>query len=241
MTSRQYWAVVPAAGIGKRMGSSLPKQYLTLLGVPVLQHTLQALLKHPDISGVVVALAENDQWFPDIHDALPSALSKRVHTVEGGEERFHSVMNGLCWVRDTLGFAENLEPWVLVHDAARPCIAHDDISRLITSTLDVNRAGAILATPVRDTMKRGDGDGRIKNSVDREDLWHALTPQLFPVEFLFSAMQAVTDVTKITDEASAMELVGYQPKLVEGGFTNLKITHPDDLALAEFYLSREER
>ncbi|TNI68306.1 2-C-methyl-D-erythritol 4-phosphate cytidylyltransferase, partial [Aeromonas salmonicida] len=172
--SNAVTAVVPAAGIGSRMGSELPKQYLLLNGKPILEHTLSRLLAHPAIEQVVVALAPHDAWF----DALPMASDPRVVRVEGGGERANSVLNALMVVESD---------WVMVHDAARPCITAGDMDRLIT--VAQQGEGAILGSRVRDTMKRTNGAGEIVATVDRDELWHALTPQMFPTRTLRCALE----------------------------------------------------
>ncbi len=225
------------------MGADIPKQYLKIHGTPVLEHTLEKLATHPEIEGIVLAIGADDEWWEALEPTLSIFVRDSLTVIKGGAERFHSVLNGLLKVQDIFSDSglEN-DVWALVHDAARPCVSHEDISSLIAATMDNDICGAILAAPVRDTMKRGDGQARIQASVDRNDLWHALTPQLFPLPLLLRCMeQAKPQVERVTDEASALELAGYHPMLVEGSASNLKITHPEDLALAEFYLAREEK
>lgn len=224
-------AIVPAAGVGSRMKADRPKQYLTLLGKTVLEHTLEQLLAHPNIAQVVVALSLDDPYFCD----LPLANHPRVIRVNGGKERADSVLSALEYVCQ-----HQLGEWVLVHDAARPCVTHADISQLIATAM-AHPVGAILAAPVRDTMKRGDGLQQIEHTVDRSALWHALTPQMFRAEPLRAVLNtALQQQAVITDEASAFEWCGKKPALVTGRADNLKITQPEDLALAEFYLCRNK-
>lgn len=221
-------AVVPAAGIGSRMQADRPKQYLYLNNKTVIEHTLQLLLSHPNIDRVVVALNPEDDYFHD----LPIARAEHLVLVEGGEDRATSVLNGLALL------AEN--EWALVHDAARPCLSHSDIDKLLGCTSDSTICGGILATPVRDTMKRAQNQApsRISHTESREQLWHALTPQLFRAGQLQQAIvQGQADGVNITDEASAMEAQGHNVALVTGNPANIKITHPDDMPLAAFYLS----
>ncbi|MGF1642750.1 MAG: 2-C-methyl-D-erythritol 4-phosphate cytidylyltransferase [Thiotrichales bacterium] len=226
MTDR-CWAVVPAAGIGRRFGAEVPKQYLELLGKPVLLHTLERLMAVPEIEGVTVALAAHDSWWPGLARGWP----KPLRVVTGGAERVHSVRNAVVALLDDLG----ADDWILVHDAARPCVRIEDIRRLL-ATVAAHPIGGLLGVPVRDTMKRVDRAGNVA-TIDRSELWHALTPQVFRAGLLAAALDAgLADPARITDEASALELAGWQPLLVEGSATNLKITRPDDLALAEFYL-----
>ncbi|MCC2617979.1 2-C-methyl-D-erythritol 4-phosphate cytidylyltransferase [Aestuariibacter halophilus] len=220
--------VVPAAGVGKRMGADRPKQYLLIHGKTVLEHTLLLLLAHPRIRYVVVAIDPQDPYF----DALDIADHPDIKRVDGGKERADSVLAGLQLIAD--------QDWVLVHDAARPCVRHDDIDALL-ALADQHNGGGILATPVRDTMKRASEQfpDRVDHTAPREHLWHAQTPQFFPAGQLRQALeQGMAKGLPITDEASAMEAAGYPVQLVEGSEQNLKITRPDDLALAEYYLSR---
>ncbi|MGY3913143.1 2-C-methyl-D-erythritol 4-phosphate cytidylyltransferase [Aeromonas piscicola] len=227
MTDRQtgLTAIVPAAGIGSRMGADCPKQYLQLAGQTILEHTLGALLSHPAIARVIVALAPHDRWF----DALPVATDPRVLRVEGGAERAFSVVNALH-------VAEG--GWVLVHDAARPCLTHGDLDRLIATAIPCG--GAILGSRVRDTMKRSDAMGNILGTVDREQLWHALTPQMFPTHTLLRALEEGLALgATITDEASAMERAGFTVRMVEGRADNIKVTRPEDLSLAGLFLSQQ--
>jgi 2-C-methyl-D-erythritol 4-phosphate cytidylyltransferase len=221
--------MVPAAGVGKRFGSALPKQYLDLNGVTVAEHTLERLLAVTEIQQVVVAISPEDAYFKQ----LKVAGSSRVKTVVGGEERCHSVLNGLRYLSN-VGAAED---WVLVHDVARPCVRKDDIRKLISQVEQFEMVGGILAVPVRDTMKRGNRINQIESTVERSQLWHALTPQLFRLGPLQAALEsALADHVLVTDESSAMERQGFQPLLVEGHYDNIKITHPQDLALAELFL-----
>lgn len=223
-----YWAVVPAAGVGRRMGSDIPKQYLPLNGRQVIEHTLQRLLDHPQIKQVLVALSPNDEWWPD----TTYADHADVLVVDGGAERCYSVLNAL----NRLSEIAADEDWVLVHDAARPCLRGSDIDYLIEQ-LDDHPVGGILGMPVRDTMKRADESGQIRETVCREGLWHAFTPQMFRFGTLHQALsQALEQSLQVTDEASAIELAGYSPRLIEGHPDNIKITRSEDLALAAFYL-----
>jgi 2-C-methyl-D-erythritol 4-phosphate cytidylyltransferase len=232
MTTPRYWAMVPAAGAGKRMGSAVPKQYLSLAGRPVIAHTLASLLDHPRIDGVAVAIGAGDEWWPTVAAELNAAKPLRV--VTGGAERCHSVLNGL----EALSEPAQPEDWVLVHDAARPCLTAGDLDRLIDTLAD-DPVGGLLAVPVRDTLKQADDAGRVAATVDRSRLWHALTPQMFRLGMLHEALRAaLARGLLVTDEAAAIEAAGFAPRLVEGRADNLKITRPEDLALAEFYLTR---
>ncbi len=203
-----------------------------MLGRPVIAHTLTTLLEHPCIAGAVVAVDAADRWWPGIAAAL--ATAKPVLTATGGAERCHSVLNGLKVLR---GQALP-QDWVLVHDAARPCLRETDLDRLLGELSD-DPIGGLLAAPVRDTLKQADTTGRSETTVDRSRLWHALTPQMFRLQPLHDALRsALARGLLVTDEAAAMEAAGFSPRLVEGRADNLKITRPEDLALAEFFLSR---
>ncbi len=218
-------AVIAAAGIGKRVGASIPKQYLPLLNKTIIEHSIQPFLDHQDIKQVIVSIAENDQWFR----ALPIAKDPKVKVVIGGAERVDSVLSALNAVMQ--------ESYVLVHDAARPCITLADINKLISVVIN-KQQGAILAMRVRDTMKRGQASNSIEHTVDRDNLWHALTPQMFNSEQLMTAINSNSTPHLITDEASALEMAGKTVNLIEGDSKNIKVTQADDLLLAEFYLTQ---
>jgi len=223
------WAVVPAAGRGHRFGAERPKQYLTLAGRPILEHSLRAVLDHDDVDGVVVALSPDDSDWPGWREIG----GKPVITCVGGGERADSVLAGLHALPATV----NDDQWVLVHDAARPCLRRRDLARLL-SVGQADPVGALLAAPVRDTLKRADQVGRSQATEPRDWLWRALTPQLFRRGGLTRALEAAIRAgLKVTDEAMAMERLGLRPCLVEGSEDNIKITTPADLALAEFLLS----
>ncbi len=228
------WGVIPAAGIGQRMQSAVPKQYLSLHNKTILQHSCERLLTLDAVCGLVVAVREDDRRWADVAQALSAQHSKPVVTVSGGRERADSVLNALQYLLQTQAGDE----WVLVHDAVRPCVRADDILRLIDTALASEQHGALLAMPVRDTMKRANASGQVAATVEREHLWHALTPQCFPLEVLSRALeQAAQQGFSVTDESSAMEHAGFQPQLVQGADDNIKITRPDDLGLAERSLS----
>ncbi|WP_127020631.1 2-C-methyl-D-erythritol 4-phosphate cytidylyltransferase [Rheinheimera mangrovi] len=216
--------VIPAAGVGKRMKADKPKQYLPLCGVTVLEQTLRRLKQVTALQQFYLALSPDDPYFP----TLPLATDSGIQRVDGGPERANSVLNALVQID------AKVYPWVLVHDAARPVVRVSDIELLIDSCIESNQGG-ILATPVRDTMKRG--SDRVEHTVDRAGLWHAYTPQLFPTALLRDALQqALAQGVAITDEASAMEWAGLPVLLVQGHADNIKITQAEDLALAAFYL-----
>ncbi len=227
----KHWAIIPAAGVGKRMGGDIPKQYLDLDGRAVIDHTVERILLHPRIDGVYIALGAQDGWWADTEFAGHPDLVR----VSGGAERADSVLNALHALR---GRARD-EDWVLVHDAARPCVRRDDVTRLVDRLVD-HPVGGLLGVPVRDTMKRSDAAGVVAETVCRENLWHAFTPQMFRVGMLFDALTgALAAGVAVTDEASAMEWAGHLPQMIEGGADNLKITRPGDLALAAFHLQAQ--
>ncbi|MCW9012465.1 MAG: 2-C-methyl-D-erythritol 4-phosphate cytidylyltransferase [Gammaproteobacteria bacterium] len=273
---KTFWAIVPAAGVGKRMVADRPKQYLELHHRTVIEHSLQRLLDVPAISGAIVSLDVHDQYWPE----LKFSHEKSVVTVAGGAERYDSVLNALNKLKEIIKVDSNDEVWVLVHDAARPCVRAEDLIHLI-EVASHDDHGGLLALPVRDTMKRtqealfrgspegeslrdetnkrasgtlfrGSPEGeslrdetnkrqhqnnRVQTTVDRTGLWHALTPQMFKLDLLINALQqAQQKGLQVTDDASAMELAGYHPLLVEGHEDNIKITRPFDLQLASLYI-----
>ena len=228
---QQFWAVIPAAGVGKRMGSDVPKQYLPLHGKTVIEHTLDRFLDHPAIAGVVVAISAGDEYWAELGLSMP-----HLHVVTGGTERCHSVLNALDYLE---GIAKATD-WVLVHDAARPCLRDTDVQQLI-DTLAEHAVGGLLGLPVSDTVKRTDASGRVETTVPRDNLWRALTPQMFRLGDLRQALSAALEQgVLVTDDASAMEFVGKAPLMVEGHADNIKITRPQDLPLAELYLHQQE-
>lgn len=232
MTGR-LWAVVPAAGSGRRMRAERPKQYLSLGKRTVIEHSLDALCAIDDICGIVVALTEADPYWPELDIQTPRPLL----TAPGGAERAASVANALA----VLAAQADEQDWVLVHDAARPCVRTADLEKLI-ATLRDDPVGGLLAVPVRDTMKQAGIEARAERTVDRSRLWHALTPQMFRLGALRAALaEASAQGLQVTDDASALELTGRQPRLVEGHADNIKITRPEDLALAEFFLTQQGR
>ncbi len=219
------WAVVPAAGSGQRFGADIPKQYLDLEGKPLLGHVLDLLLQAPGIVGLVlVAAAADTRW----QALLPEPLPRQVLVAEGGATRAESVLSAL----EALKKHARSDDWVLVHDAARPCLNADDLANLITA-LEDDSVGGLLAAPVVDTLKRGDESGRVDATQDRTGLWRALTPQMFRYELLSTALRgALSAGVDVTDEACAIEWAGYKPLLVSGGIDNIKVTRPEDLPLA---------
>ncbi len=230
-TEPRYWGVIPASGVGQRMGGELPKQYLTLFDKTLLQHTIERMISHPRIAGVVVAVAQHDEHWRSFENSFGDSVT----WVTGGAERYHSVLNAL----QALSQFAALDDWALVHDAARPCLRAGDIDHLIDEAK--TGIGGILAVPVSDTMKRANSDGDITETVNREGLWRALTPQMFRIGLLIDAIEhAMTQDFPITDEASAVESLGHAPKVVAGHPDNIKITIPQDLELAHLYLQTQK-
>lgn len=224
----RFRALVPAAGSGARFGHATPKQYLPLAGRPLIAHTLAALCAHPRIDGVAIVLSPDDEWFDRIP---PEAWRDRCDALRcGGRTRAETVLNGLLAVRGR--WSE--DDWVLVHDAARPCVSRVLLDRLIDTLAD-DPVGGIAALPLADTVKRADDTGRIAETVPRDGLWAAQTPQMFRLGLLVRALCSGT-AAEITDEASAVERLGLRPRLVPGDPANLKVTYPDDLRTAERHL-----
>jgi 2-C-methyl-D-erythritol 4-phosphate cytidylyltransferase len=225
------WCIVPAAGRGARFGAELPKQYVDLAGQPLLTWTLQRLAASAHVAGLMIALASDDRHWPNTE----AIAGKPVRTTNGAAERSGSVLAGLR----ALPSSVTDDAFVLVHDAARPCVLASDIARLVE--LGVPAGGALLATPLRDTLKLSDRDSRVVATEPREARWRALTPQLFRRGKLTLALErAERDGVAITDEAMAIERTGQRPLLVEGAESNIKVTTFADLALAEFLLNRSE-
>ncbi len=229
MSAPPLWCVVPAAGRGTRVGGQVPKQYLPLAGQPLIWHTLQRLAIHPRIAGLLVTLGAADAHWP----GWGTLNGKPIITAVGGAERCDSVLAGL----DALPDGVRADDFVLVHDAARPCVRLQDITRLID--LGTRGDGGLLGAPLRDTLKRADAYGHSMLTEPRELRWRAFTPQLFRRGQLTAALrEAAHDGVIVSDEAMAMERAGFTPLLVEGAEDNLKITTPADFALAEFLLAR---
>ncbi|MGH8317670.1 MAG: 2-C-methyl-D-erythritol 4-phosphate cytidylyltransferase [Steroidobacteraceae bacterium] len=217
----RYWLVMPAAGVGRRFGTDRPKQYAPLLGRTVIEWALAPFLSDSRCAGAVVALAEEDPFWASI---APTA----VLLAPGGQERSHSVRNGL----HVLAERANRDDWVLVHDAARPCLPRSDLDRLLAE-LAAHPVGGLLATPAADTLKRADAGREVQQTVDRAGLWRALTPQMFRYGRLCQALDRAHAAGRTpTDEAQAIEWLGDHPRLVAGAAANLKITSAADLAIA---------
>ncbi len=227
--SSECWAVIPAAGIGQRMKLSTPKQYLEIQGKTILEYAAQPLLKNNYIKKVIFALHADDDHFARLSF---DNFHEKIHTVTGGETRAHSVLNALDAIQNDI----RPDAYVLVHDAARPCLSEEDLANLIAACA-THEVGGILGAPVTDTVKHVQ-QHTILGTLDREHLWCAFTPQMFKFKLLYQAItQALQSNAIITDEASAMEKAGYQPCIVQGNLRNIKVTHAEDIATAEAYLT----
>ena len=234
--TNNYWVVIPAAGSGQRMQSSTPKQYLELNGKTVLEHTVSLFSQRNDIAGVIVCTAENDQVASTLPLLKNHDRNLSVSIIDGGDSRAQSVLNGLMALQDK---AQD-DDWVLVHDAARPCLSGSVLQRLFNQ-LEGDELGGILAVPAKDTLKVESAaeTPKVDKTLDRSTVWQAQTPQMFRYKLLTDALSsAIEHNMDITDEASALESAGYKPRLIEGEARNLKITTPEDLELAEFLLKK---
>ncbi|NOT13556.1 MAG: 2-C-methyl-D-erythritol 4-phosphate cytidylyltransferase [Methylococcaceae bacterium] len=227
--STKIWGVVPAAGVGRRMQSDRPKQYLELAGKTVIEQTLLRLLQAEVFTGIAVAISDEDPYWPELDISGHPAIL----TASGGKERADSVLSALKAIRSKAADSD----WVLVHDAARPCITCQDIHRLI-HLLQSDDVGGILALSSHDTLKNVQANSII-GTLDRTHIWRALTPQMFRYGILKTALETTAGNPAVTDEASALELQGFKPKIIEGRPDNIKITRPEDLALAQFYLEQQ--
>jgi 2-C-methyl-D-erythritol 4-phosphate cytidylyltransferase len=229
MSTPQYWVVIPAAGVGRRFGGQIPKQYRLINKLTVLEHAVKPFLNDPTFESIIIALSEDDRWF---HQLTNLAEHPKVHIVAGGDTRSISVLNAIK------ALPESAAPhdWILVHDAVRPCVLAADISKLIREVGD-DMVGGILSAPVADSLKKVH-QLRILKDVDRNTVWRALTPQMFRLSLLMEALTYCFDNKKsITDEAGALEAIDARPKIVAGHPNNIKITWEADLAVAEALLS----
>jgi len=228
-----HYALIPAAGTGERLGGNIPKQYLPLRGKPMLFYSVQRLCASPRIKRVYVVLAHGDERFSQ-YDWRAFA-GKLAPLYCGGATRAASVLNGLLAAKAEIA----ADDWVLVHDAARPCLNAELLEKLLNELCD-DGVGGLLALPVADTLKRADSAERVLRTEPREQLWRAQTPQMFRYATLVRALQAMQNA-QVTDEAGAIEGLGLQPRLVASDARNLKITHAQDLPLAELILNGMER
>lgn len=228
----KYPVLIPAAGVGSRFGANIPKQYAQIAHAPVLQHTIDLFTQNPRIGQIAVIISPEDEWYDN---CIKQPAQCNVYRV-GGSSRAESVANGLA----TLLQQQKISPndTILVHDAARCCLPQAALNRLLDA-LPQCPDGAILAIPVADTLKSQDNNQRIVHTVPRAGLWQAQTPQAFVASSLHRALQTA-DLEYITDEASAMERLGFAPQLVEGDNRNLKLTRPDDAAWAVFLLQQAQ-
>lgn len=225
----KYFVVIPAAGIGIRMGADIPKQYLKIYDKTVLEYSLANFLIDVRCEQIILALQPQDPYYAQLQ-----IQCEKLKVVSGGIERCNSVLNGLHALNNCAGDAD----WVLVHDAARPCLLEKDINHLIF-TLQNHPVGGLLGTPVRDTIKTVNQQNEVISTPERTALWHAFTPQMFRFKKLYTALQtAINGKQHVTDEASAIELAGEKPLMINGSPTNIKITHPNDLLIAENILSQ---
>ncbi len=229
MNPPRYFGLIPAAGIGARLGAGIPKQYMSLAGKPMLAHVLDTFAAAAAIAHTFVVISADDGYIQNLAAATaPQWNGRTTMLFRGGENRHASVLNGLQAIRAQV----DDDDWMLVHDAARPGLTSALIEQLI-QTLQDDAVGGLLALPVIDTLKRGDQNGRVAQTVDRSALWAAQTPQMFRYGLL---VQALTQATALTDEAGAIEMLGLQPRLVEGSQRNFKVTLPHDVAVAEMLL-----
>ncbi|MFT5396253.1 MAG: 2-C-methyl-D-erythritol 4-phosphate cytidylyltransferase [Gammaproteobacteria bacterium] len=228
--SSKYWVVIPAAGVGSRMGVDKPKQYISINNKTIIEHTIDCFIDREEIEKIIIAISKEDEFWP----TLAISNHEKIITAPGGEERYQSVLNSL---QALSGKAENSD-WVMVHDAARPCLNQSAIDRLIIE-LRTHDVGGILAMPCRDTMKRANDTGEIDKTVERDLLWHAQTPQMFKYGMLLSAIEdALKNKTVVTDESMAIERMGFKPMLIHGHQENMKLTHKDDIEPLKAYLDR---
>ncbi len=238
------WVVIPAAGIGQRMQSVLPKQYIKIHDKTLIEHTLDCFLEHKQIAGIVVVISDTDNYWQSLKVNTGNAP---VITVKGGKDRCDSVIAGLNYLERIKKIP--LSSWVMVHDAARPCLSTKDLDAVL-ALRETNGVGGLLASPVRDTMKRSIALEKtsiakessllstVSHTESRENLWHALTPQMFCLGALQNALSfCQNNDIGVTDESSAMESVGEKPLIVKCSHNNIKVTHPDDIKLATYFLS----
>jgi 2-C-methyl-D-erythritol 4-phosphate cytidylyltransferase len=223
----RYFVVMPAAGSGRRFSANIPKQYAGLGGATVIEHALAPFEADPDCAGIVVAVAADDTLWP----AIAARRTRLIETAPGGSERAHSVHSGLI----VLGSRVRDDDWIMVHDAARPCLSQDDLAAL-KKELAAHEVGGLLAIPLADTLKRAADSGAssaVASTIDRDGVWRAVTPQMFRFGMLLRALEmALAAQRSPTDEAQALEWAGHRPRLVAGRADNIKVTTADDLRLA---------
>lgn len=232
MTRPNYWVIIPAAGIGQRFTASIPKQYALLHGKSIIEHTIAKFLYHPSIKKIVVVVDAHDHHWQRLQSTF---CSDKIMSIAGGAFRCQSVFSGLQQLKPFV----NTQDFVLIHDAVRPFITHYDIDKLIEQ-VGTHPVGGILGTKVRDTLKFSNDRNEIVNTLSRENVWQALTPQMFRYQLLFHALQEnIAQGNMVSDEASAIETLGLVPMIIEGRRDNIKITFAEDLLLAEKYVINE--
>lgn len=228
-STKCYWVIIPAAGVGSRFGTDTPKQYARINDLTVLEHSVHPFLQIPFINKIVIAIASNDPFAKQ----LATLNNERIEFTTGGETRAESVLNALNHIEPYC----KQDDWVIVHDSVRPCLTNNELESFI-ALLPTAACGALLAVPVTDTLKNVQ-DHRVQSSLDRRNIWRAQTPQAFPFSILKNAISsAVDDISSITDESSAIERMGHNPLIVKGLESNIKITYPEDLDLARYHLTR---
>jgi len=242
MPKKEVWVVIPAAGIGQRMQSDIPKQYLKINNKTILEHTLNCFLYRDEVVGILVVLAPHDEYWNSLSFENTS-LKETLFTTNGGKDRAESVLCGLDYLFDV----QKLSPdsWVMVHDAARPCLSSIDLDSLLELCCS-EEVGGLLASPVKDTMKRSEvlsgGDNRVMHTESRDGLWHAQTPQMFRLNKIkFALEECQKSGFNVTDECSAMEYVGESPLIIESLFNNVKVTNPADIKLVEYLLNENSK
>jgi len=227
----KLWAVVPAAGQGRRVGGAVPKQYLEIAGIPILAHSLNRLAAVRQVDAIFVGISQTDRHW----QRLPLPHGMQVACYTGGQSRAETVWLGLQALQEYA----SADDWVLVHDAARPCVQVKDIDALISAVVP-SLEGGLLAVPITDTIKVADQESTAKQTMDRRMLWRAQTPQLFRFSVLCTALQAVAhDLESISDESAAVEKLGLKPLIVQSAMGNIKITNSEDIQLAEFFLGKQ--
>lgn len=231
------WAVLPAAGVGRRLGSSTPKQYLDVGAVPLILHSLRRLSAVSAIRKIIVVVHPDDCHWSQLYSSIKDEFEGRIESVIGGDERYQSVLNGLL----SLAAQAKSDDWVLVHDAVRPCVRASDIDHLI-SAMQHHPVGGLLGYPMDNTLKHVDQNDEVIETVDRGAYWNALTPQIFRYAMLREAIEAiVASGATVTDEAAALEALGYRPAMVAGNKDNIKVTHAVDLQLVAQILQIQVR
>lgn len=229
MASNNYTVLIPAAGVGSRFGANIPKQYIQINHKPILQHTINIFTNHKKIGRIVVVISTNDELFSQYIQLPPNGIVLK----QGGQSRAHSVLNGLNTLLQEKIINE--DEIILVHDAVRCCLPQTALNRLLDHAHAEH--GCILALPVTDTLKQAKSSrSEIEKTISRKNMWYAQTPQLFPVQLLHRALNA-SNLDHISDESSAIEYLGIHPLLVEGDSSNIKVTHPHDLPLANYLLN----